>query len=112
MDDFRRIFEIDSRHRILICLPCQYAVIPSHTKTHLQTHHKRCVDFGSERLDILIERSDVVDHNLIDYHSTFFRSNNVLQNLCVTSQRVADQKRLRSQSEVDKTWSNGWHRSV
>lgn len=41
MDDFRRIFEIDSRHRILICLPCQYAVIPSHTKTHLQTHHKR-----------------------------------------------------------------------
>jgi hypothetical protein len=41
MDEFHSIFEIDSRHHILICRCCQYAVIPSHVKTHLITHHKR-----------------------------------------------------------------------
>jgi hypothetical protein len=41
MDDFHRIFDIDSQHRVLICRPCQYAIIPSHVTTHLNTHHKR-----------------------------------------------------------------------
>jgi hypothetical protein len=41
MDDSHRIFEIDSQHHILICRCCQYAVVPSHAKTHLNTHHKR-----------------------------------------------------------------------
>ena len=41
MDDFHRIFDIDSQHRVLICRPCQYAIIPSHVKTHLNTHHRR-----------------------------------------------------------------------
>jgi hypothetical protein len=41
MNDFHRMFEIDSQHHILICRCCQYAVIPSHVKTHLNTHHKR-----------------------------------------------------------------------
>ena len=41
MDEFRRLFEIDHKHRILICLSCQYAVVPFQIKTHLQTYHKR-----------------------------------------------------------------------
>ena len=41
MDEFRRLFEIDHKHRILICLSCQYAVVPFQVKTHLQTYHKR-----------------------------------------------------------------------
>jgi hypothetical protein len=41
MDEFHRLFEIDHKHRILICLSCQYAVVPFQIKTHLQTYHKR-----------------------------------------------------------------------
>jgi hypothetical protein len=39
--DFHHLFEIDSRHKILICKGCQYAIIPSHFKTHLQVYHPR-----------------------------------------------------------------------
>jgi hypothetical protein len=41
MNDFDRVFETDFQHRILICLSCQYAIIPSQAKTHLQVYHKR-----------------------------------------------------------------------
>lgn len=41
MDDFHRLFEVNARHRILICLNCQYAIVPSQSKTHLQVYHKR-----------------------------------------------------------------------
>lgn len=41
MDEFDRLFEISEKHRILICLSCQYAVIPFQIKTHLQKYHKR-----------------------------------------------------------------------
>ena len=39
--DFDHYFEIDSQHRILICKSCQYAIIPSQLKTHLQVYHTR-----------------------------------------------------------------------
>jgi hypothetical protein len=41
MDDFHRIPEVDSQHHILIFQYCQCAVISSHVKTYLNTHHKR-----------------------------------------------------------------------
>jgi hypothetical protein len=41
MDEFYRLLEIDYEHRILICLSCQYAVVPFQIKTHLQAYHKR-----------------------------------------------------------------------
>jgi hypothetical protein len=41
MDDSRFPFETDIQHRVIICLSCQYAVIPSQTKTHLKVYHKR-----------------------------------------------------------------------
>lgn len=41
MDELCRLFEVNHKHRILICLSCQYAVIPSQIRTHLQTYHKR-----------------------------------------------------------------------
>ena len=41
MDDPHFPFEIDVYHRVIICLTCQYAVIPSQTKTHLRVYHKR-----------------------------------------------------------------------
>jgi hypothetical protein len=39
--DFYHLFGIDSRHKILICKGCQYAIISSHFKTHLQVYHPR-----------------------------------------------------------------------
>jgi len=41
MDEFHRLFTVDSRSRILICTSCQYAVVPAHLSKHLRTHHKR-----------------------------------------------------------------------
>ena len=41
IDKYCHIFDVDRKHRILICLSCQYAVIPFQIKTHLQQHHKR-----------------------------------------------------------------------
>ena len=41
MDDSYFPFKTDINHRVIICLTCQYAVIPSQTKTHLQVYHKR-----------------------------------------------------------------------
>jgi UDP-N-acetylglucosamine 2-epimerase len=41
MDEFNRLFEIDHKHCILICLSCQYAVVPFQVKMHLQTYHRR-----------------------------------------------------------------------
>lgn len=39
--DFDYLFEIDDTHKVLICKKCQYAVVPSHLKTHLKTYHPR-----------------------------------------------------------------------
>ena len=41
MDDFHRLFLIDSQCRVLICTDCQYAVVPAQMGKHLRTHHKR-----------------------------------------------------------------------
>lgn len=53
MDDFSRLFEIDDKHRILICLNCQYAVIPFQIRTHLQKFHKR---IGLEQRNEIVSR--------------------------------------------------------
>ena len=39
--DFQHLFEINPRHRVLICRSCQYAIVPAHFKTHLQVLHPR-----------------------------------------------------------------------
>jgi hypothetical protein len=39
--DFQHLFEINPRHRVLICRSCQYAIVPAHFKTHLQVYHPR-----------------------------------------------------------------------
>lgn len=41
MDDFPRLSVVDDRCRILICIDCQYAVMPAHIGQHFRTHHKR-----------------------------------------------------------------------
>jgi hypothetical protein len=51
MNDFDRVFETDFQHRILICLSCQYAIIPSQAKTYLQVYHKRLT--VQQRRDII-----------------------------------------------------------
>ncbi|KAI7349578.1 hypothetical protein KC320_g5979 [Hortaea werneckii] len=38
---FGGLFEIDNKHRILICTKCQYAIGPSHLATHLKGYHSR-----------------------------------------------------------------------
>jgi len=53
MDEFYRLFEVNHKHHVLICLGCQYAVVPSQVKTHLQSYHKR---IGvQQRNDIILE---------------------------------------------------------
>lgn len=39
--DFDYLFQIDSKHKILICRGCQYAIVPSHLATHLRVYHPR-----------------------------------------------------------------------
>jgi hypothetical protein len=39
--DFDHLFQIDSKHKILICTGCQYAIVPSHLTTHLRVYHPR-----------------------------------------------------------------------
>jgi hypothetical protein len=39
--DFDHFFQIDSKHKILICTGCQYAIVPSHLTTHLRVYHPR-----------------------------------------------------------------------
>lgn len=41
IDEFHRLFIVDSRSRILICISCQYAMVPAHLSKHLRTHYKR-----------------------------------------------------------------------
>jgi hypothetical protein len=41
IEEFRRLFEVDLRSRILICTSCQYAIVPTHLSKHLWTYHKR-----------------------------------------------------------------------
>lgn len=39
--DFDHLFKINSKHKILICIGCQYAIVPSHLTTHLRVYHPR-----------------------------------------------------------------------
>ena len=39
--DFDRLLQVNDKHKILICIPCQYAIIPSQLTTHLRSHHSR-----------------------------------------------------------------------
>lgn len=41
MDNFDRLFEVNSQCRVLICLCCQYAVVPCQIEKHLRAHHSR-----------------------------------------------------------------------
>ena len=41
MDDFHRLFDVNSQCRALLCMNCQYAVVPAQLKKHLKAHHKR-----------------------------------------------------------------------
>jgi hypothetical protein len=41
MGDLHFPFESDTQNRVIICLICQYAIIPTQAKTHLQIYHKR-----------------------------------------------------------------------
>ncbi|KAM0714674.1 hypothetical protein Q7P37_003053 [Cladosporium fusiforme] len=41
MDDFHRLFEVNPQCRALICVDCQYAVVPAQLNKHLKAHHKR-----------------------------------------------------------------------
>jgi hypothetical protein len=50
MMDFDHLFQIDNKHKILICTGCQYAIVPLHLTTHLRVYHPRfsleqCRDF-------------------------------------------------------------------
>lgn len=40
MDTFDRLFDVNSRCRALICVTCQYAVVPGQLNKHLRAHRK------------------------------------------------------------------------
>ena len=39
--DFDHLFRINSKHKILICIGCQYAIVPSHLTTYLRVYYLR-----------------------------------------------------------------------
>jgi hypothetical protein len=39
--DFDRLLQINNEYKILICMPCQYAIVPLQLTTHLRSHHSR-----------------------------------------------------------------------
>lgn len=41
MNDFDRLFRINSQCRALVCVTCQYAVVPTQLNKHLRAHHRR-----------------------------------------------------------------------
>lgn len=41
MDEFSRLFEVDIQCRVLICMQCQFAIVPSQVGKHLRAHHSR-----------------------------------------------------------------------
>jgi hypothetical protein len=41
MDDFYRLFHVNSQYRILIFTDCQHAVVPTQIGKHLRAHHIR-----------------------------------------------------------------------
>lgn len=59
IDDPYSPFEISICHRVIICLICQYAVIPSQTKTHLQVYHKRLT--LQQRRDIVSKVENIAE---------------------------------------------------
>jgi uncharacterized protein (DUF2225 family) len=59
IDDLYFPFKIDIYYRVIICLTCQYAVIPSQTKTHLQVYHKRLT--LQQRRDIVSKVENIAE---------------------------------------------------
>ncbi|KAK1076625.1 hypothetical protein LTR33_008780, partial [Friedmanniomyces endolithicus] len=53
MDDFERCFDFHDQFHIIVCVSCQFAVVPSQTKEHLRKHHAR---LSSEQRSRIIER--------------------------------------------------------
>jgi superfamily II DNA helicase RecQ len=51
MDDFQRRFMVYDQYRILVCIPCQFAVVPSQVREHLRAHH--CRYSSQQRSDII-----------------------------------------------------------
>lgn len=57
MDEFDCLFQIDSHYRVQICRQCQYAIVPSQTRTHLQKHHQR---FSREHRNAVAQRCEAI----------------------------------------------------
>lgn len=57
MDDSYFPFETNIYHRVIICLSCQYVVIPLQTKTHLQVYYKRLT--LQQRRDIIAKVENI-----------------------------------------------------
>jgi hypothetical protein len=39
--DLNCLLQVNDKHKILICMLCQYAIVPSQLTTHLRSHHSR-----------------------------------------------------------------------
>jgi hypothetical protein len=50
MDEFSCLFEVDIQCRVLICVQCQFAVVPSQVDKHLRAHHSRVSVVQRQRL--------------------------------------------------------------
>jgi len=51
MDDFERCFKVYDQFRIIVCIPCQFAVVPSQIREHLRKHHRR---FSTEQCSHIV----------------------------------------------------------
>jgi uncharacterized protein (DUF2225 family) len=69
MDNFDQIFQHLPQHRIVICKTCQYAVIPSQIRGHLQRHHRATTSAVQQSIQNTIEQlSDIAeDHKDVVY---------------------------------------------
>ncbi|KAK1042872.1 hypothetical protein LTR74_018482 [Friedmanniomyces endolithicus] len=52
MYDFERDFGVYDQFRIVVCISCQFAVVPSQIREHLRKHHRR---FSSEQCSRIFE---------------------------------------------------------
>ncbi|KAK0773172.1 hypothetical protein LTR75_017205 [Friedmanniomyces endolithicus] len=84
MDDFERCFDVHDQFHIIVCVSCQFAVVPSQIKEHLRKHHA-CL--SSEQRSRIVERVNALptlapdegsvvypppSHALIDHLPIFF----------------------------------------
>jgi hypothetical protein len=65
MGDSHFPFESDTQNRVIVCLTCQYAMIPTQAKTHLQIYHKRLT--LQQRRDIVSKIEDTAELARVPY---------------------------------------------